>query len=177
MFLFLTFSKNACSIVFSQLNSCSYFIRVGIWQAFQRDSPLAIDMSTAILRLSESGRLQEIHDQWFCRGSCATKRSNSDEPNQLHLSSFWGLFLICGIATMLAFLVFLLRSVRQFVRYKRKQRDSPPVDLRPRPLTTGCSYAFYSFFDFIDEKEEAIKNMFKQHENAQPQWDDLGPPI
>ncbi|XXG79735.1 hypothetical protein AAC387_Pa09g0740 [Persea americana] len=137
--------------------------------AFQRESPLAIDMSTAILRLSENGRLQEIHDQWFCRGSCATKRSRSAEPNQLHLSSFWGLFLICGIATMLAFLVFLLRSVRQFVRYKRKQRDSPPPDAQPRPLTTGCSNAVYSFFDFIDEKEEAIKNMFKQHENAQPQ--------
>lgn len=122
-------------------------------------------MSTAILRLSENGELQEIHDRWFCRGGCDKGRNRGSEPNHLHLRSFWGLFLICGAATVLAFLVFLLRSVHQFIRYNRKQRDTAVVK---QQSSSGCSQAVHSFFDFIDEKEEAIKNMLKQHESAQP---------
>lgn len=143
------------------------FTKSGWGFAFQRDSPLAIDMSTAILRLSENGKLQEIHRKWFCQGTCATQRSHNSEPNQLHMNSFWGLFLVCGVFTMLAFLLFLLRSVRQFVRYNRKQRLSNVAVQQPR---SGCKHAFYRFLDFIDEKEEAIKNMFKQqNENNQSQ--------
>lgn len=122
-------------------------------------------MSTAILRLSENGELQEIHDRWFCRGSCDKGSNRGSEPNHLHLRSFWGLFLICGAATVLAFLVFLLRTVHQFIRYNRKQRASSLVE---QQSSSGRSQAVYSFFDFIDEKEEAIENMFKQHERAQP---------
>eukprot|EP00268_Persea_americana_P036054 TRINITY_DN3554_c0_g1_i2.p1 TRINITY_DN3554_c0_g1~~TRINITY_DN3554_c0_g1_i2.p1 ORF type:complete len:906 (-),score=165.97 TRINITY_DN3554_c0_g1_i2:220-2937(-) len=142
------------------------FTKNGWGFAFQRDSPLSVDMSTAILRLSENGELQEIHDRWFCRGSCDKGSNRGSEPNHLHLRSFWGLFLICGAATVLAFLVFLLRTVHQFIRYNRKQRASSLVE---QQSSSGRSQAVYSFFDFIDEKEEAIKNMFKQHENAQPQ--------
>ncbi|KAJ8630325.1 hypothetical protein MRB53_023648 [Persea americana] len=141
------------------------FTKNGWGFAFQRDSPLSVDMSTAILRLSENGELQEIHDRWFCRGSCDKGRNRGSEPNHLHLRSFWGLFLICGAATVLAFLVFLLRTVHQFIRYNRKQRASSLVE---QQSSSGRSQAVYSFFDFIDEKEEAIENMFKQHERAQP---------
>ncbi|KAK6141169.1 hypothetical protein DH2020_025087 [Rehmannia glutinosa] len=41
------------------------FTRSGWGFAFQRDSPLAIDLSTAILQLSENGELQRIHDKWL----------------------------------------------------------------------------------------------------------------
>ncbi|KAL5972712.1 hypothetical protein ACLOJK_039517 [Asimina triloba] len=138
------------------------FTKSGWGFAFQRDSPLAVDMSTAILNLSENGKLQELHDKWFCHeGSCGTRQSRHDsEPNQLHITSFWGLFLLCGTATVTAFLVFLLRSVRQFSRYSRGQRQTVSQ-------STSCSDVIYRFFDFIDEKEEAIKNIFKQQENTQ----------
>ncbi|KAL1370655.1 hypothetical protein AAHE18_01G076600 [Arachis hypogaea] len=36
---------------------------------FLRDSPLAIDVSTAILKLSENGDLQRIHDKWLTRSA------------------------------------------------------------------------------------------------------------
>ena len=134
-------------------------------QAFQKDSPLAADLSTAILRLSETGTLQEIHEKWFCEMGCPGWRQHKSEPNQLHMISFWGLYLLCGSITSFALLVFLLRTIRQFARYKRKQMEtSPSVS-----SNTRCSQVIYNFFDFIDEKEEAIKKIFKQHENPQPQ--------
>ncbi|XP_057954524.1 glutamate receptor 3.7-like isoform X1 [Malania oleifera] len=135
--------------------------------AFQRDSPLAIDMSTAILKLSESGRLQKIHEKWFCKMGCPGARREDSEPNKLHLSSFWGLYLLCGVTTITAFLVFLLRAVCQFVRYKRKQRDlsGPPSG----STSTHYSQIIFNFFNFIDEKEDAIKKYFTQCDNSQPQ--------
>lgn len=130
-------------------------------QAFQRDSPLAVDMSTAILKLSENGMLQRLHEKWFCKEGCPEQRSQKSEPHQLRLISFWGLYLLCGIITFTAFVVFLLRMVRQYVRYKQQQMH-PHSPSSSSSSTTRCSKAIFNFFDFIDEKEEAIKKMFTQ---------------
>ncbi|XP_058093352.1 glutamate receptor 3.7-like isoform X1 [Magnolia sinica] len=145
------------------------FTKSGWGFAFQRDSPLAVDMSSAILRLSENGKLQELHEKWFCNGmSCEIQQNHrGSDPNHLHINSFWGLFLLCGVATLIAFFVFLLRSVCQFAHYRRKERDHSNM---PEVLTRASfSQVIYRFFDFIDEKEEVIKNMFKQHESTEPQ--------
>ncbi|KAF3966631.1 hypothetical protein ACB098_06G096400 [Castanea mollissima] len=139
------------------------FTKSGWGFAFKRDSPLAVDISTAILKLSESGELQKIHEKWFCKMGCPGERRQNSEPNQLHVISFWGLYLLCGVFTIGALLLFLLKMVRQFVRYKRQEKKSAP----PSPISSKphCSQVIYSFFDFIDEKEEAIKKMFTQSDN------------
>ncbi|CAL1393789.1 unnamed protein product [Linum trigynum] len=77
--------------------------------AFQRDSPLAVDLSMAILQLSENGDLQKIHNKWLLRSECTDSLNPVDE-NRLSLSSFWGLFLICGVSCLLALLVFSATS-------------------------------------------------------------------
>ncbi|KAG0503608.1 hypothetical protein HPP92_003680 [Vanilla planifolia] len=130
--------------------------------AFQRDSPLAVDISRAILQLSENGDLQQIHKKWFCQGTCTSHRASISEPNQLHLNSFWGLFLVCGIVTIAALLLFLLKAIRQFIRYNKNKRDEASM--------TSIAKTFYSFIDFIDAKEEAAKNMFRHQQcSSQPQ--------
>uniref|UniRef100_A0A2P2J985 Glutamate receptor n=3 Tax=Rhizophora mucronata TaxID=61149 RepID=A0A2P2J985_RHIMU len=135
--------------------------------AFQRDSPLVVDISSAILRLSEKGELQKIHERWFCKTSCPEHKVHNNEPKKLRLISFWGLYLLCGGVSLTALLVFLLTIVRQFIRYKRRQmQQSSTSSISP---STGCSQHVLNFFDFIDEKEEAIKNLFKPCENSQPQ--------
>lgn len=140
------------------------FTRSGWGFAFPRDSPLAIDLSSALLKLSETGELQKIHKKWFCRTSCSSQTARNSDPDRLHLSSFWGLFLVCGISTIVALLLFFLRAIRQFIRYNSRQRDPAMITNR------GCTQAIYSFFDFIDEKEEAIKNIFKnQNTPSEPQ--------
>ncbi|KAF7823134.1 glutamate receptor 3.7 [Senna tora] len=135
--------------------------------AFQRESPLALDMSTAILKLSENGELQKIQKEWFCKMGCPEERKSKTDSNQLHFTSFWGLYLSCGVATLAALLVFLLRTIRQYVRYKQRQKDISPPSLEPS--TSKCSHVIYSFFNFIDEKEEAIKKIFTHCENPQQQ--------
>ncbi|XWS69538.1 hypothetical protein CRYUN_Cryun04dG0187300 [Craigia yunnanensis] len=139
------------------------FTKSGWGFAFQRDSVLAIDMSTAILKLSENGKLQDIHEKWFCKMGCPEERRGNYEPNQLHLLSFWGLYLLCGSISLAALVVYILRMVRQFVRYRRRQMKQCSSSSSVHS-TTRCSQIIYNFFDFIDEKEEAIKKMFMQCE-------------
>ncbi|KAE8687732.1 Glutamate receptor 3.2 [Hibiscus syriacus] len=86
-----------------------------------------IDMSTAILDLSENGELQKIHDKWLSRSACSSEESE-DEPEELDLKSFWGLFLICGTACILALLEYFLLIFRQFSRHCPEEPDSTSRD-------------------------------------------------
>lgn len=144
------------------------YTRNGWGFVFQKGSPLAMDMSTAVLKLSENGKLQEIHDKWFCRtGSCPTSRRIHNDPNQLHLSSFWKLYFLCGVFSIVAFLIFVCRAVWQFVNFKKRQMEGSSPSSIPR--RARCSEVILNFFDFIDEKEEAIRRYFNQQRNPQPQ--------
>ncbi|XP_010414001.1 PREDICTED: glutamate receptor 3.7 isoform X1 [Camelina sativa] len=142
------------------------FMHRGWGFAFKRDSPLAEDMSTAILKLSETRKLQEIRKKWLCKMNCAEKSDWNPEPNQLHLKSFKGLYLVCIAITASAFLVYVLRMIRQFVRYRRMDRTcstsraswSTSPTMRLRELV-------FDFVEFVDEKEEAIKRMFRSDDS------------
>ena len=79
-------------------------------QAFPRDSPLAIDMSTAILKLSENGDLQRIHDKWLMRSAC-TAQGTTTEVDQLQFKSFLGLFVLCWSTAHVIFLAWKFISV------------------------------------------------------------------
>ncbi|CAK8569198.1 unnamed protein product [Lathyrus sativus] len=84
------------------------FTRSGWGFAFPRDSPLAVDLSTAILQLSETGDLQRIHDKWNTRSTCSLDNTEIDS-DRLQLKSFWGLFIICGIACAIALIIYFLQ--------------------------------------------------------------------
>ncbi|KAJ0759419.1 hypothetical protein HanLR1_Chr04g0161131 [Helianthus annuus] len=79
-------------------------------QAFKRDSPLATTLSLSIMQLSENGKLQEIHEKWFCEKGCSSGVGLENEPNQLQMSSFYGLYMICGIFSLTALVLFLLQT-------------------------------------------------------------------
>lgn len=119
--------------------------------AFPRDSPLAIDMSTAILKLSENGELQKIHHRWLHKRDCASKRSQL-ESEQLGLQSFWGLFLICGVACFVAVTVHFCS-----ILFKFKQHF---------PELGSNSECIRRLFSFVDEKEEVSKNRLKRKRSA-----------
>ncbi|KAK1421655.1 hypothetical protein QVD17_24155 [Tagetes erecta] len=130
-------------------NQCKFrvvgreFTKSGWGFAFPRDSPLAVDLSTAILSLSENGDLQRIHDKWLIRTGCTTDNSEL-ESDQLHLKSFWGLFLICGIVCFIAIFIYFCKVFR---RFHNVARATPVSDAsRSRHLQTLIS--------IIDEKKE-----------------------
>ncbi|KAG4110575.1 hypothetical protein ERO13_D13G057200v2 [Gossypium hirsutum] len=126
--------------------------------AFPRDSPLAIDMSTAILALSENGELQKIHDKWLSRSACSSEKSE-DEAEQLDLQSFWGLFLICGIACVLALFVYSLLMFRQYRRHCPEELDSTSHN-------NSFSAHLRTCLSFIDGKVEKSKSSSKRKRDS-----------
>lgn len=112
-------------------------------------------MSIAILRLSESGDLQRIHDKWLMRSAC-TKQGTKFEVDRLQLKSFWGLFAICGTACLLALCVYFILMMRQFSRHY-------PEELEPSGSSSG-SKRLRTFLSFADEKEEDVKSRSKRRQ-------------
>ncbi|KAH6821359.1 glutamate receptor 3.3 [Perilla frutescens var. hirtella] len=124
------------------------FTKSGWGFAFPRDSPLAIDLSTAILTLSESGDLQRIHDKWLTTSACGTDNTEL-ESDQLHLKSFWGLYLLCGIACFLALLIYFIQIIQ---RYRQAARDD--IISSGGPASSSRSKRIQTLLSLIDEKED-----------------------
>ncbi|KAI3448384.1 hypothetical protein Pfo_005049 [Paulownia fortunei] len=129
------------------------FTKSGWGFAFPRDSPLATDLSTAILTLSENGELQKIHNKWLNTRACG--QPSAEDSDQLQLKSFWGLFLICGIACFLALLIYFCSMVHKFKRYFPEQSE-------PSRHSSSPSIRIKRFLSFVDEKEEESKNKLKR---------------
>ncbi|XP_026655806.1 glutamate receptor 3.4-like isoform X2 [Phoenix dactylifera] len=147
------------------------FTKNGWGFAFQRNSPLAEDLSTAILSLSESGDLQRIHDQWLARKGCTSEVTETD-TNRLSLGSFWGLFLICGLACFIALLVFFIRIYCQYNQYNTGESTETRTSDGPQPSLSifNCCKRLIHFFD---KKEEEVmraisgKSSDKKNETSQ----------
>ncbi|KAL0435216.1 UNVERIFIED_CONTAM: Glutamate receptor 2.8 [Sesamum radiatum] len=81
----------------------------GFGFAFQKGSPLVHDMSRAIAELREEGRLLEMEKKWFkSQPSLLSEDSEQSKLNTLTVANFAGLFLISGISTSIALLVFVI---------------------------------------------------------------------
>ncbi|URE26704.1 hypothetical protein MUK42_07682 [Musa troglodytarum] len=154
-------------------NNCKYttvgqeFTKSGWGFAFPRDSPLAVDLSTAILTLSENGDLQRIHDKWLAHTGCSSQ-DNEIDSNRLSLGSFWGLFLICGLACLLALIVFFTRIFCQYSKYS-SQDDIGSFEpersfRRPTRLTS-----IKDLISFVDKKEEEVKCAIKRKSSDKQQ--------
>ncbi|CAH1433306.1 unnamed protein product [Lactuca virosa] len=119
------------------------FTKNGWGFAFQQDSHLATDVSNAILKLSETGELQRIHNKWLLRSACSSQGAELS-VDRLELKSFKGLFLIIGLACVLSLLVYLVPTIYQYT----KRKPDTSVSSGPRHMQT--------FISSIDEKEDLV---------------------
>ncbi|KAI3716198.1 hypothetical protein L6452_23366 [Arctium lappa] len=158
--LFMRYTKCEFKIVGQE------FTKSGWGFAFQRDSPLALDLSTAILQLSENGDLQRIHDKWLSSASCSAKTNDGDE-NSLALNSFWGLFLICGITCFVALGIFFCRMLCQYRRFNPDEEEGHEIvepDSASRSDRRSLrAIGFKDLIDFYDKKEAEIKEMLRRN--------------
>ncbi|XP_019101453.1 PREDICTED: glutamate receptor 2.7-like isoform X1 [Camelina sativa] len=84
--------------------NCSRYAMV-----FPKNSPLTDDVSRAILNVTQGEEMQNIENKWFKKQSDNCPDPKNDlSSNSLSVSSFWGLFLIAGIASFLALLIFVV---------------------------------------------------------------------
>ncbi|KAI3695486.1 hypothetical protein L1987_78483 [Smallanthus sonchifolius] len=158
--IFMTYTKCEFRIVGQE------FTKSGWGFAFQRDSPLALDLSTAILQLSENGELQRIHDKWLTSSSCPAQATEID-INSLSLNSFWGLFLICGIACCISLGIYFSRVLCQYRRFnpdlEEPHETLEPESARRSSRRTLRSTSFKDLIEFYDRKEAEIKEMLRRN--------------
>ncbi|KAK7252620.1 hypothetical protein RIF29_36702 [Crotalaria pallida] len=135
------------------------FTRNGWGFAFPRDSPLAVDLSTAILQIAENGDLQRIHDKWLLSSACLSQGAKL-EVERLNLKSFWGLYLICGLACFLALFIYLILILKQYSKHHSKD-----LELTDQSSGSGSgSSHLRTFLSFVDEKEETVKHRSKRRQ-------------
>ncbi|CAM0951459.1 unnamed protein product [Alopecurus aequalis] len=85
----------------------------GFGFAFPKGSPYVTDLSQAILKLTESDEMNMIERKWF--GDPDEDGAQQDggpfTSDSLSFSSFWGLFLITGVTSVLCCVVHLVHFV------------------------------------------------------------------
>ncbi|KAL5706074.1 hypothetical protein ACHQM5_024283 [Ranunculus cassubicifolius] len=141
------------------------FTKSGWGFAFPRDSPLAVDISTAILTLSENGDLQKIHDKWLTRPACTFEGTADIESDRLHFRSFWGLFLSCGIAIFFALFIYFVQILLKFRKHLPLESDS----ISQGSLQSG---SLKKFLSFIDEKEDKLGSHSKRRQTETSAYSD-----
>ncbi|KAK6927705.1 Receptor, ligand binding region, partial [Dillenia turbinata] len=79
----------------------------GFGFAFPQGSPLGSDVSRAVLNVTEGDKMEQIEKAWLGdQSNCSD--STTVSSNSLAVHSFWGLFLIAGLASILALITFVL---------------------------------------------------------------------
>ncbi|KAG5225122.1 glutamate receptor [Salix suchowensis] len=92
----------------------------GFGFVFPKGSPLVPDVSRAVLNMTEGDKMKEIENAWFGKQSRCPDSSPWITSSSLSLKSFWGLFLIAGVASLLALIIFMVMFV-----YKERKMLSP----------------------------------------------------
>ncbi|GAU14587.1 hypothetical protein TSUD_96510 [Trifolium subterraneum] len=84
----------------------------GLGFMFQKGSPLARDVSKAILELLQKGELKKLEDIWLNPTDVCSNNLNSKSTESLKLGSFWILYVISGATSTICFLVSTIHSLK-----------------------------------------------------------------
>ncbi|XP_030493707.2 glutamate receptor 2.1 [Cannabis sativa] len=131
------------------------FKTAGYGFAFRNGSPLAHDISKAILNVTEGDEMKKIENKWFMtteQNTCL----NSDpkiSSNSLSLDNFWGLFLIAGVSSLSTLIIFAIMFLQ-----KHKQIWSNSHSSIPRRIG--------AIFKIFDQKDLNF-HTFKKRSNNQ----------
>ncbi|AEC08212.1 Solute-binding protein family 3/N-terminal domain of MltF [Arabidopsis thaliana x Arabidopsis arenosa] len=130
------------------------FKTAGFGFAFPRNSPLTGDVSKAILNVTQGDEMQHIENKWFMKQNDCPDPKTALSSNRLSLRSFWGLFLIAGIASFLALLIFVFL----FLYENRHTLCDDSEDSIWRKLTS-----LFRNFDEKDIKSHTFKSSAVHH--------------
>ncbi|RVW72738.1 Glutamate receptor 2.7 [Vitis vinifera] len=77
----------------------------GFGFVFPKRSPLVPDVSMQVLNVTEGAKMVQFERAWFGQTPSCTDLTSSVSSNSIGLNSFWGLFLIAGVASFVAFIL------------------------------------------------------------------------
>lgn len=128
---------------------------------------MAVDLSTAILTLSENGDLQRIHDKWLIQSPCSTDTAEI-ESDRLHLQSFAGLFLVCGVACFIALSIYFIKIMLKF----REAAGADSISQGPGSLSR--STRLQTLLSLMDEKKDpSIREKKRRKLDRSVSFDDV----
>ncbi|KAM7477592.1 hypothetical protein LguiA_025805 [Lonicera macranthoides] len=78
----------------------------GFGFVFPKGLPLVPDVSRAILHVTEGEKMEKIEKAWFGKQTNCPDPSTSMSSNSLGINSFWGLFVVVGVAASFALIIF-----------------------------------------------------------------------
>ncbi|XP_057845275.2 glutamate receptor 3.3 isoform X2 [Cryptomeria japonica] len=117
---------------------------------FQKGSQLAIDISTAILKLNEDGTLQRIRDKYLGNSTC---ESSDEISSHLGTSAFLGLFLITGIVSIVAIISYCVSLARLFCVVREEDIANEEDYRENSSKCASIMHSVKSFLKFITKEE------------------------
>ncbi|KAM7480975.1 hypothetical protein LguiB_005558 [Lonicera macranthoides] len=120
--LHIKFSKGEIGAAFDEIpymklflaKHCSKYTMVGptlktngFGFVFPKGSPLVPDVSRAVLRVTEGEEMAKIEKAWFGKQTNCPDPNTSVSSSSLGVNSFWGLFVIVGVAASFALIIFI----------------------------------------------------------------------
>ncbi|KAJ9702923.1 hypothetical protein PVL29_004596 [Vitis rotundifolia] len=77
----------------------------GFGFVFPKRSPLVPDVSMQVLNVTEGAKMVQVEKAWFRQTPSCPELTSSVSSNSIGLKSFWGLFLIAGVASSVALII------------------------------------------------------------------------
>ncbi|KAK6792761.1 hypothetical protein RDI58_011842 [Solanum bulbocastanum] len=88
----------------------------GFGFVFPKGSPLAVDISEAVLKVSQSGEINQLEEQMLISSNCSSSSAVENDPG-LGPELFSGPLLISGVICGIVFLISITRLVRKHWLY------------------------------------------------------------
>ncbi|KAL3844312.1 hypothetical protein ACJIZ3_001715 [Penstemon smallii] len=119
---------------------------------FPIGSPLVPDVSRAILNVTEGDKMVGIEKKWLGDKTKCPDSTNLLSSNNLGLESFWGLFLVVGVAAISAFTIHVIRFLHEHWHVI--------VDSNPESTILSKIVELLHRFDSRDLKAHTFKNTY-----------------
>ncbi|RVW32061.1 Glutamate receptor 2.8 [Vitis vinifera] len=132
---------------------CSKYTAVGPtykFDGFGFGSPLVADVSREVLNVTEGAKMLQFEKAWFGQTPSCPELTSSVSSNSIGLNSFWGLFLIAGVASCVA----LTTCITMFLY---ENRDIL-INLNPSSSIWGKIKAMATRFEDKDLRSHTFRN-------------------
>ncbi|CAL0312081.1 unnamed protein product [Lupinus luteus] len=105
----------------------------GLGFMFQKGSPIAKDVSKAILQLLEQGELQKLEEKWLNPSGECTNTMISTNAETLKLGNLWVLYVISGGTSTICFILSTIYSLKYYSETPQnyEQGNNTPDDENP----------------------------------------------
>lgn len=116
------------------------------------------DVSRAILNVTEGKKMKQIENAWFVVQTNCPDSTTEISSFSLGLNSFWGLFVMAGIASLLALVIFVVVFLHEHRQILLQFDSGASIWCRIRVMLGTFDQKDPSFFTFKTTSEEQLQD-------------------